>query len=43
MLLGERLTSVEAISPGLSGKVIGLIGMGDIARETARMFQVGHA
>ena len=38
---GETIPSITALAPGLYGKTIGLIGMGDTAREAARMFHYG--
>lgn len=38
---GETVPSISAIAPGLYGKTLGLIGMGDIARETAKIFHYG--
>ncbi len=38
---GEIVPSITALAPGLYGKTIGLIGMGDIAQETAKIFSVG--
>lgn len=35
---GERLLSIKFLAPGLRGKTVGLIGMGDIAYETALLF-----
>ena len=37
---GERVPSISALAPGLYGKVVGLIGMGDIAYETAKLLVV---
>ncbi|ODN81164.1 hypothetical protein L202_03255 [Cryptococcus amylolentus CBS 6039] len=34
---GERVPSINALSPGLGGKVVGLVGMGDIAYEVGRL------
>ncbi|WWC72991.1 uncharacterized protein I206_106955 [Kwoniella pini CBS 10737] len=35
--LGEKVTSIKALSPGLFGKTIGLIGMGDISYEFSKL------
>lgn len=35
---GERVPSINALSPGLLGKTVGLVGMGDIAYNAARLF-----
>lgn len=35
---GECIPSIRALSPGLSGKVVGLVGMGNIAYLTAKRF-----
>lgn len=37
---GERVPSISALAPGLYGKVVGLVGMGDIAYETAKLLVV---
>jgi D-3-phosphoglycerate dehydrogenase len=34
---GERLKSIQLLAPGLRGNVIGLVGMGSIAWETAKI------
>jgi D-3-phosphoglycerate dehydrogenase len=38
---GETIPSITALAPGLYRRTIGLVGMGDIARETAKMFHYG--
>lgn len=35
---GECIPSIRALSPGLSGKTVGLVGMGNIAYLAARLF-----
>ncbi|RXK38172.1 hypothetical protein M231_04546 [Tremella mesenterica] len=35
---GQRTPSITVLSPGLMGKTVGLIGMGDIAYEAAKLF-----
>jgi D-3-phosphoglycerate dehydrogenase len=35
--LGERIPSIMALSPGLQGKTVGLVGMGDIAYELCKL------
>lgn len=35
---GERVPSINALAPGLLGKTVGLIGMGDIAYQAAKLF-----
>lgn len=37
---GERVPSISVLAPGLYGKVIGLVGMGDIAHELAKLLVV---
>jgi D-3-phosphoglycerate dehydrogenase len=39
---GEHVRSITALAPGLFGKTVGLIGMGDIAYQTALLFQSFH-
>ncbi|WVQ81074.1 hypothetical protein IAT38_003196 [Cryptococcus sp. DSM 104549] len=34
---GERVPSIEALAPGLSGRTVGLVGMGDISYELAKL------
>lgn len=34
---GERITSIAALSPGLFGKTVGLVGMGDTAYELSHL------
>lgn len=36
---GERVPSIEALAPGLGGKKVGLVGMGDIAYELAKLLR----
>lgn len=36
---GERIPSINALSPGLSGKTVGLVGMGNIAYLSAKLFR----
>ncbi|KAI5451679.1 hypothetical protein NCC49_001660 [Naganishia albida] len=38
---GERVPSISALAPGLYGKAVGLIGMGDIAYELAKVLVHG--
>lgn len=35
---GERVPSINALTPGLRGKTVGLVGMGDIAYQAAKLF-----
>ncbi|BEJ15769.1 hypothetical protein CspHIS471_0503740 [Cutaneotrichosporon sp. HIS471] len=35
---GERIPSIQALSPGLSGKTVGIVGMGNIAYLSAKLF-----
>ncbi|KAM0749245.1 hypothetical protein T439DRAFT_315477 [Meredithblackwellia eburnea MCA 4105] len=35
---GEKLPNIDWMATSLDGKVVGLVGMGDIARETAKKF-----
>lgn len=37
---GERVPSISALAPGLYGKIVGLVGMGDIAHELAKLLVV---
>lgn len=37
---GETIGSIYAMAPGLYGKTVGLVGMGDIAREVGRVLHV---
>ena len=34
---GETVRTIDVLSPGLSGKTVGLVGMGDTAYHTARL------
>lgn len=38
MRSGERLIATECMGSGLSGKTIGIVGMGNIGKATARLF-----
>ncbi|KAJ9103280.1 hypothetical protein QFC21_002703 [Naganishia friedmannii] len=38
---GERVPSISVLAPGLYGKVVGLVGMGDIAYELAKLLVHG--
>lgn len=40
MRRGEHLPNIDWMASSLDGKVLGLVGMGDIAREVAKKFYV---